>query len=155
VINETWAVLWTCVAVGLLPFLMGNSWCADLLSFCRGISTWWSKIREGLHFETEVCQSVVELSRTLKEGLQNSNAALGPNCDLSEADIREKYSSSDFDEEIVDGIVLVLKLTLSMNAYGHCSIDTETYAFQVANTFNLPSPFISCSHRLVLVVVWL
>ena len=46
-----------------------------------------------------------------------------------------------------DGIILVMKVALCANAYGQCSIDTESLAVRLANALDLPKAMISCGHR--------
>lgn len=117
-----------------------------------------NSIREGLYIEFKprkpILDIVNEIIQQQQQQQQEGNTAttqrnidiqIGPGCQVSERDIRALYK----DHELVDKIVLVLRLSLGLLASGHCTVDAETTVLRVIEALKVPSPRISIGHRLI------
>ena len=141
--TSVWLVLATVAALIVLPLL-------PLLrkkGLCSRLSDWWrgwrevdvkASLAEALYFEVapqptiaqlrDAARAQEELRPTLGVDFDRRLLPLGPNCEVTEGEICDMYR----DQELAQKVVLVLKLCLSLLAYGHCSIDVESIAIRVS-----------------------
>eukprot|EP00966_Prymnesium_polylepis_P317948 7344652-Prymnesium_polylepis.2 len=160
-VTEVYYVLATVAVLVALPLLVGQALPAlrqqSLRSRLAEAREQWCHtglkqlLEEALHFDLARLPTITELRDTARaeasEGeLDRRQFPLGPNCDVTEGDVRAMYPH---DPELADQVVLVLKLSLSLLAHGHSTIDVESIAIRVCGALGMPQPRLSVGHRLL------